>query len=481
MAAADGRSLPGGVGQVVLDADLAAAEDVRLGTRLVVGGGSTVRRSVTVVGLTEPSKSAEGVSQMFTGPGDLRAWHTSSTSSELVILGSAGVAPARLAQQVRDLDASAAVSTTDALRRAALGSLTNQVDVMGRFLQGFAVISLVVAGLVIANTFRIVMAQRIKDHALLRCVGAERWQLFVMSIGEAALLGLCAAVVGTGAGIGLSAFLVSLAGATSVDVQLSFVAPGFATLVLPFVGGLLMTVAAALSPVWRASRVRPVAALVRSVELKPRSPAGAVHVGLGLLLGVVGTLLMGLAAVSGVLAAGLAGGLLSFAGVLSLAPMVVPGLIRSAGRVRRLLPSRWRGGVPARLSVLNATRNPRRTAATAGALLVGVTLISMMSVGAASVSATESSALDRVAPIDLTVSGGAVSTRLLDAVREVDGVRYAVAARGISVAAAHRQVVVAALPPAAAARVVRDGTVVAQLNHGVLPDRAGVEAVGHAR
>ena len=102
--------------------------------------------------------------------------------------------------------------------------------------------------------------------------------------------------------------------------------------------------------------------------------------------------------------------------------------------------------MPAELSVLNATRNPRRTAATAGALLVGVTLISMMSVGAASISATESSALDRVAPVDLTVSGGAVSPRLVDAVRDLDGVRYAVAAQGMTVRTSGGSVVVAALP-----------------------------------
>ncbi len=479
-----GGVFPRGAGQVVVDANVAAVEDVTLGTRLMVGGGPTERRSVTVVGLTEPSKGADGVSQMFTGPGGLRLWSVSGASSELAVLGSAGTAQSTLAQEIRDLYPAAFVSTTDALRREAVSSLTNQVDVMGRFLQGFAVISLVVAGLVIANTFRIVMAQRIRDLALLRCVGAARWQLFAMSIGEAAMLGLCAAAVGTAFGVGLSAVVVGLTGVTSVDVQLSFVAPDAATLILPFVGGVVMSIVAAISPVWRAARVTPLAALNPAAEVSARSKAGAWQLGSGLLLGLVGGLLVGIAVLSGQLAPGLAGGILSFFGVLALAPIVVPASIRLAGHARRLLPRRWRGGVPATLSVLNATRNPRRTAATAGALLIGVTLISMMSVGAASISATESSALDRVAPVDLTISGGAMSARLIDAVRAVDGVHYAVAAQGESVRTSDGDVLVAALPAEAVARVVRDGALVSQLGHAAVvtvPVSAQAQVPGNAQ
>ncbi len=156
---------------------------------------------VTVVGLMAPSNGAVGVSQMFASPGGLRQWPARGASSELVVRGTGGIAQAALAQQVSGLAPNLYVTTTDALRKAALSNLTNQVDVMGRFLEGFAVIALIVAGLVIANTFRILMAQRIRDIALLRCVGAERWQVFAMSLGEAALLGVCAALAGTAAGL----------------------------------------------------------------------------------------------------------------------------------------------------------------------------------------------------------------------------------------------------------------------------------------
>jgi putative ABC transport system permease protein len=456
-------SFPHGVGQMVVDESLAKAEGVDLGTRLVVGGGPTPRRVVTVVGFTEPSHGAEGVSQLFTSPGGLRAWHAAGASPTVVILGSPGVAPSQLAAQVRSLQPGSTVSTADALRQQAVAALTNQVDVMGRFLQAFAIVSLFVAGLVIANTFRIVMAQRIRDLALLRCVGAARWQVLAMSLGEVLLLGAAAAAIGTAAGIGLSLLVVDLVGVTSVDVPLSFVSPRASTLALPFAGGLIMALTAALPAVLRASRVAPLPALNLETQVSARSGSGLLQSVFGVLLGLCGVLLMIGAASSGLVLAGLAGGLLSFAGVLALGPVVVPASIRLAGKARRLLPRAWQGGVPATLSVLNATRNPRRTAATAGALVVGVTLISMMSVGAASISATESTALDRITPVDLTVSGGSISSGLVDDVRRVDGVRNVVVVHGRQVRTRLGVITIGALSPTAAAEVVRDAELRAQL------------------
>ncbi len=461
---------PRGPDQVIVDANLAAAQDVTLGTHLFVGSGASPARTVIVVGLVAPARGAVGVSPIFTGPDALRRWLVSDTWGELDMRGSPGLSQSILAERVRSLAPGLAAVTADSLRQEALSSLTNQVDVIGRFLQGFAIVALLVAGLVIVNTFRIVMTQRIRDLALLRCVGAARWQVFTISVGEAGLLGVCAAAVGTGAGIGLSALLVAAANRSSVDVPLSSVAPGMTTLVLPFVGGLMMVLAAAVAPAWWASRVAPLTALSQVAPVTIRSRAGAGQAGLGVLLGVVGSMLLAVAVQSGRLMPGIAGGLISFVGVLLLTTIVVPAAIRLAGNVVRVLPRRWRGGVPLELSVLNATRNPRRTAATAGALLVGVTLMSMMSVGAASVSATESGALDRVAPVDLTVSGGAVTQRLLEATRQVDGVRRVAALDGLRVQTGHRHLLVGSLS-VADAKVIRDPELRAELA------RAGVVVV----
>lgn len=460
--------LPRGAGQVAVEANLAGATDVSVGSRLSVRAGAAPVRVVTVVGLLEPSNGAEGVSPILTGAGVLRSWQLEGTSSELLIRGTGGVSPSALVQQVRRLAPDLTVASADSLRRLALSSLTNGVDVIGSFLQGLAIVSLFVAGLVIANTFRIVMTQRARDLALLRCVGAGRLQVFGMSMGEAALLGAFAAALGTGAGIVPSLAVIAVLGRTSVNVPLSIVAPGLWTLVLPFAGGLVMTMAAALSPAWSASRAAPLAALKPAAPVGVRSRAGAAQVGLGLLLGLVGGLLMAVSALSGRLVPGLGGGILSFAGVLALTPVVVPASIRLVGNARRLVPRRWRGGVPAELSVLDATRNPRRTGAAAAALLVGVTLISMMAVGAASISATESGAVDRVTPVDLTVSGGTVTPRLAERIREVDGLRYVAIARGMTVRTNRGSAVVGALTPEAVANVVRDGSLRAGLTRSSL-------------
>ena len=186
------------------------------------------------------------------------------------------------------------------------------------------------------------------------------------------------------------------------------------------------------------------------------SSGGLLRLGTGALLGVAGCALLALGMVTGRLALGLLGGLVSFIGVLALTPVVVPVTIRLAGESRRLLPKRWQGGVPVELSVLNAVRNPRRTAATAAALLVGVTLISMMSVGAASVSQTESRALDRVTPVDLTVSGGPIPVGLAERAGKVDGVQQIAVAQGETVRAGRLMVEVAALGSQETAAVVRD-------------------------
>ena len=134
-----------------------------------------------------------------------------------------------------------------------------------------------------------------------------------------------------------------------------------------------------------------------------------------------------------------------------------------AGWTRRLLPRRLRGGVPADLAALNAVRNPRRTAATAGALLVGVTLISMMSVGAASVSANEARALDRIAPVDITVAGGTMPAAVVARARQVDGVQDVVSVRGEVVHSPFGKVQIGSLSAAAAAATVRDEGLRAEL------------------
>ena len=270
---------------VVVDASLAADKDVHLGSRIGIGGGDTPHRSVTVVGLTAPEKGATAVSQIFTVSGGLAAWHLSSVESDIFVAGD-GRSQTSLATQVSQLLPTTTVTPTDVLRKQAVSDLSHQVDVLGRFLTGFAVVALFVAGLVISNTFRIVMTQRIRDLALLRCVGAERWQVFGMTVGEALLLGVFAAVAGVAAGVGFAAALVEALNRTSISVPLSLGTPALSAILLPFVGGVVMAVAAVLAPASWASRVAPLTALrPAGQDAALRTRTGYVQLGAGLLVG----------------------------------------------------------------------------------------------------------------------------------------------------------------------------------------------------
>lgn len=376
---------------------------------------------------------------------------------------------------------------TEAQSNAVVSSLTNGVDVLGTFLAGFAVVALIVAGLVISNTFRIVMSQRGKELAMLRCVGAQRWQVFGATVGEGLLLGLVASALGTVGGIAFGALLVRVISELS-PVGLSTSLPGVQALLVPFVAGVLTAAVAVVPAVLRVSAQRPLAAVVsEDLGSAPSDRGSRVRLGvLSVLVGGVGAALLISAAATGRLADGLLGGSLTFLAVLIASPVLVPGVIRAVGGVTRLMPRRLRGGVPASLAMLDSVRNPRRTAMAVAALTIGVTLISMMFVGAASVTATEARAVDRIAPVDVVISGNGLTGALTDEIRRVPRVDHVVVGRGATVHTARGTVEIAALGPAQAAAVVRDPDLrreVATATHVVVPisEQSVVPGNGTAR
>lgn len=270
----------------------------------------------------------------------------------------------------------------------------------------FAAIALLVAGLVISNTFQVLVAQRTRTLALLRCVGAVRSQVRRSVLTEAGLLGLVASVAGVLVGTGL--VQLALWGLQSRDLPFpvpSTVTPTVASVLAPLVVGVLVTVVAALSPARAATRVAPVAAL-RPVD----APAAGTRTGKArlalaglLVVGGVAALLGGMylahegSSGAGVLAA-VAGGALSFVGLLVSAVFWMPKVVSGVGSLVGRL------GMPARLAAANTGRNPARTAATSTALLIGVTLVAMMSTGAATARATLDAELDSLYPVDVQVS-----------------------------------------------------------------------------
>ena len=315
----------------------------------------------------------------------------------------------------------------------------------------FGAIAVLVAGLVIANTFAVLLAQRTRELALLRCVGATRAQVGRGVLLEAFVVGLLASAVGVAAGVGLAAATTALVGRVDSPVPLGTVVVPTSAVLVGLVVGTLVTVLSALAPARAATRVAPLAALRPLVPPPVRSRAGAVRLAVGVLVLVPSAAALVVLARSAQLTPAVGAGALSFLGFLLVAQRLVPAVVALAGSsVRRI------GGVPGRLAAGNALRNPRRTAATATALLIGVTLTTAVVVGASSTRATATGALEAGYPTDVVVEGSdLLDDALLQRIDAVDGVAGVSPVTTLDVTSGDLTFTVQGLDPDSAGRVVR--------------------------
>ena len=307
-------------------------------------------------------------------------------------------------------DGDAAVVTVDERAEAITTKQTGGENVMLLvFGLAFAVIALVVAGLVIANTFQVLVAQRTRTLALLRCIGAGQGQLYRSVLFEAFLVGTLASIGGILAGLLLGQGALWVIPQTGVDVRMPELLPITPQVVLlPLAVGIAVTVGAALAPARNATRVAPLAALRPALDISLRKGAGRVRAVFALLLILAGAGLLVLGATvgpnddtgTGVLAAVL-GASIALIGIIIGAVFWLP---KAAAFFGGLVA---RSGPAPKLAAANTLRNPRRTSATATALLIGVTLIVSMATGAAAARQTAEVALDKQFPMDLWVTPGA--------------------------------------------------------------------------
>lgn len=373
-----------------------------------------VKTTFTVTGLVDdPYKAyaSQGGAAVITADAfaDHRWGHAEAAYWDIAVLLSPGAdqeaVRAELAAVVSDSDMM--VSTKDEAAERSINSATGGQQVFTLTILSFAAVALLVAALVIANTFQVLVAQRTRTLALLRCVGAKKAQLRQSVVLEAATLGLVASAAGLALGTAFVQITVMVLGRVNLDIPIpNHITFSLAAVLWPLVVGTLVTVGASLVPARAATRVAPLEALRPSEAPHVTAGGGRVRLVFSLLLVLGGALLMA----GGVeisqrgdtglgLGAGVLGGGLSFVGVLLGAVFWIP---RVVGAVGRLLSS---AGPSAQLAAANITRNPRRTAATSTALLIGVTLVAMMSVGAATARTTLSSTLDESYNVDVAAEG----------------------------------------------------------------------------
>ncbi|MGY2076180.1 ABC transporter permease [Blastococcus sp. SYSU DS0828] len=450
---ADGE-LPDAPGEIAVSERTGAAVGDTIDVTYFAPDGAEREAAVTVTGVVDlGGDPTAGIYGRIWGTTDqLRGWGAVDPT-ELRVTGADGVPAPEVVQQVGAAlaDRQVVVRTGTEQAEHAAAALTGDTMALTAVLLVFATVAVLVAGLVIANTFAVLLAQRTRELALLRCVGATARQVRRSVLGEAVLTGLAASVIGVLAGIGLAAGVSAIAGAADSPVPLSGLSVPLVAVVAGLAVGTLTTLLAALAPARGATKVAPLAALRPTDPAPLRSRGGVLRLVLGLLLVVPGVLLMGLGVYLADVLIALPGGALSFLGVVLLAQRVLPPVVGAVGRLAARL-----GGVPGRLAAGNATRNPRRTAATATALLIGVTLTTAMVVGAASTRATAQAGLAAQYPTDVIVQGGeAMPSSLPGQLAAIDGVVAASSLTGAFVEGPDGETGVAGLDATTAATVMR--------------------------
>ena len=279
------------------------------------------------------------------------------------------------------------------------GPFRDFIDQFTAFITAFGVIALFVGGFIIFNTFAVLVAQRTRELALLRAIGASRRQVLASVLGEAALVGVISAALGALAGVGLAAGLRQLLVAFGLSLPPRPLTLAAGAFVLPVVLGVAITAASAVVPAVRASRVAPVAAL--GAAARDRSARSPLRIGLGIVAAVgAGILVVAGLNRDGATALQLVGaGLIAtFVAVTAFGPLFIPPLAQVLG-----LPLRAATRITGRLATENASRNPARTSATTAALTIGVGLVTVIAIAASSASASVTTATRQSFASDLIV------------------------------------------------------------------------------
>jgi len=392
----EGRA-PQGPAEVAVDSATLKRSGLSVGdtTQALVGAEP---RQVTVVGEVKFDGPLAGATLTLLDDASARAvFSPDSAVPSFSLTAAEGVSQDTLRERVTPvLPAQAEAVTGAQLQQETRDQVEVGLGFINTFLLIFAGISLFVGAFIIANTFSILVAQRGRELAILRAVGASRGQVMRVVLGESAVVGLAGSAVGLLLGVGLAAGLQPLIGIeSSGDLP---VLPH--TVLWSFGVGLVVTVLSALVPAVRASRVAPVEAMRADVVITPKGLRGRGIIGtVGAVLGVA-LLLVG---VRGEVRwpVVVVGAALTVIGVLVAAPLATRPVVRVVAAPFVLLM-----GTTGRLARENSLRNPRRTATTASALMIGLALMAAISVLAQSAKASVSDLVETQLTADYVLNGG---------------------------------------------------------------------------
>ncbi|MEV8434163.1 ABC transporter permease [Streptomyces sp. HUAS 31] len=431
---------PKGEGQVMIDADTADDKDVRIGDRLTVIGqeGSF---PVEVVGIVTFTTTNPGAALVFfdTPTAQTRLIGDPKGATGITLDAADGVSDPELKQRVADAlggDRGAyELRTADEQAESDVEQLGGFLDIIKYVMLGFAGVAVLVGVFLIVNTFSMLIAQRTRELGLLRALGADRRQVRRSVLTEALLLGLVGSTAGLAAGIGLAVGLIQLMGLLGMNIRTDEMVVGWGTPVTAYVVGLGVTFVAAYLPARRAAGVSPMAALA-DAEIAEIGRPLRLRAILGAVIGAAGAAaLAGCATASKTSSAasllGL-GVLLTLIATVIAGPLLVRPVIRVLGGA---FPALF--GSIGRMSQRNALRNPRRTGATAAALMVGLALVGGMSVASASMTKSFDQQIDKTLGADFVVQNGnfvPFPREVTERIRDTEGVGLVVRSQFATIA-----------------------------------------------
>jgi len=377
---------PSSAGEVDIDAQTASKHGYGVGDEIgVVARGPVERfRIVGTVKFASVSSLGGATMAIFTLPEAQRLFNKQGRYDQINVAAKSGTPPTQLVAAIKPLlGASAQVRTGQAQAQQATKDTSGFLNIFQDFLLAFGGIALFVGSFVIANTLSITIAQRTRELATLRTLGASRRQVLRSVLLEAFVIGTAASIVGLFLGLLLAKGLNSLLVSFGINLPQTSTVFKTRTIIVALAVGIVITMIAAVRPALRATRVAPVAAAREGALLPPsRWARFGPYAAYGTILGAIALMLVGLLA-SGLstglrlLAVGV-GAVALFIGVSMLAPKLVPPLVRVLG-----WPASRMGGSAGRLAQGNSARNPARTASTASALMIGLALVTLVAVLAA--------------------------------------------------------------------------------------------------
>jgi putative ABC transport system permease protein len=428
----EGRA-PTTADQVGIDQKTAEDKDFRIGDRISVVGLPGAK-TYTVSGIARfgsESSLAGAAIVIATLPEAQRMAGYEGKIDNIAIAADEGVTPAalraRVAEALRGERVAVRTGQEEADRQA--NDLQDQLGFLQTALLVFAGIAVFVGAFVIYNTFSITVAQRTRELALLRTLGATRRQVLRSIVLEAFVVGVVAAILGLLAGLLIAQGLQALFKAVGADLPTTGSVIKSRTIIVALIVGTVVTVVASLAPALRSTRIAPVVALREGlVEQHRGRTRRTIIAAVVTVLGLV-ALLGGLA--GGELSLMGLGALVVFLGVAMLSPLLVRPLAALVGR-----PLQRVTGITGRLARENTLRNPGRTAVTAAALMIGVALVAFVAIFAAGLRGSIEKSVDNTFPAgDLIVVNqdgfepiseeAATALRDVPGVDEVAGVRFA--------------------------------------------------------